>query len=151
MVGEFICSEIGCFLIKLCRVYLGRHLEKLGEKVAIKIIGKEGNTKVPRKEYKILSRLQHKQIIQLLEVVENDHRVCLVMNYAEGGDLYQHIKKKGKLGTHEAHRIFKQLLTAVAYLHSCGYVHRDIKPENVTPSLKISSLSSHFRTYSGIS
>ena len=51
-----------------CRVYLGRHLEKLREKVAIKIIGKEGNAKVPRKECKILSRLQHQWIIQLLGI-----------------------------------------------------------------------------------
>ncbi len=69
--------------------------------------------------------------MHLFDVVENSKRLCLVMQYAEGGDLFDYVLKSGKLPQHEAWRIFRQLLDAVNHIHKHGFMHRDIKPENI--------------------
>jgi serine/threonine protein kinase len=69
--------------------------------------------------------------VHLFDVVENSKRLCLVMQYAEGGDLFDYVLKSGKLPQHEAWRIFRQLLDAVNHIHKHGFMHRDIKPENI--------------------
>ena len=46
-------------------------------------------------------------------------------------DLFDYIREKGKINEHEAKIIFKQVIGAVAHIHSSGVVHRDIKDENI--------------------
>jgi serine/threonine protein kinase len=85
-----------------------------------------------RREHAILTELPpHPHIVNLFDVVENSKRLCLVMQYAEGGDLFDYVLKSGKLPQHEAWRIFRQLLDAVNHIHKHGFMHRDIKPENI--------------------
>lgn len=49
--------------------------------------------KATKKEYKILSALQHPNIIKLKEVYKTKKgKLCIVMEYADGGDLAQRIK-----------------------------------------------------------
>lgn len=85
-----------------------------------------------RREHAILTELPpHPHIVHLFDVVENSKRLCLVMQYAEGGDLFDYVLKSGKLPQHEAWRIFRQLLDAVNHIHKHGFMHRDIKPENI--------------------
>ncbi|KAL6057703.1 Serine/threonine-protein kinase brsk1 [Balamuthia mandrillaris] len=113
-------------------------------KVAIKILEKKQKPGSPRNrdnerelqraymEVYVLSTLPpHKHICPLLDVVENESRLCIVLKYADGGDLYDYIKKKGPLSETEARRLFLQLLEAVQFIHSNGFSHRDIKPENI--------------------
>lgn len=42
----------------------------------------------------------------------------------EGTDLMEHIQRKGRLSEYETHRLFRQILSAVAYCHSNEIVHR---------------------------
>jgi serine/threonine protein kinase len=115
------------------KVYVGRNVHTL-EKVAMKIISKNQEYKKikrARREYNIMSQLNHKHIVRLIDVVEDDKCICIVMEYAPAGDLFDYISKCGKLDQVEAQRIFKQLVSAVGYLHAQGFIHRDIKPENV--------------------
>lgn len=139
-VGRITTARIGNYVV-LERlgsggdghVYLGRHYYTL-EKVALKLINKnQGYKKIKRarREYCILGQMNHPNIIKLLDVIENQKMICMVMEYAPGGDLFDYIAKFQKLDQQEAWRIFKQLVTAVGYMHSQGFIHRDIKPENI--------------------
>lgn len=127
------------------KVFLGRHA-RTGAKVAIKILhklagdDKEGDVTARqralqieqlRREYTVHYELCHKNIIRLLGVVENDSMICITMEYAENGDLFDYIYKRGKLSHQEAWRIFRQIVAALLYLHARGYCHRDLKPENI--------------------
>lgn len=53
------------------------------------------------------------------------------MEYVEQGELFDLIVRRGRLEEYEACRLFKHLVSAVAYLHQLNIVHRDLKPENL--------------------
>lgn len=53
------------------------------------------------------------------------------MELCRGGDLFEHVKKKGKLTEREAATIMSSLISVVTACHIKGVVHRDIKPENI--------------------
>ena len=53
-----------------------------------------------------------------------------------GGELFDRIVEKGSYTEKDAADLIKQVLSAVAYMHSEGVVHRDLKPENLLYSTK---------------
>lgn len=50
------------------------------------------------------------------------------MEYCSGGELFDHIVEKNRLNEYESRAFFRQIVSAVSYLHSLGYAHRDLKP-----------------------
>jgi serine/threonine protein kinase len=57
--------------------------------------------------------------------------VHLVLDYADGGELFKRIIKRGKYSEKTASIIMKKLLETLVYLNENRIVHRDIKPENI--------------------
>ena len=55
----------------------------------------------------------------------------MIMEYAEGGELFDYIIKKDHLSEDETRRIFHQIIDAIDYMHQMGICHRDLKPENI--------------------
>lgn len=55
----------------------------------------------------------------------------LVLEYAEGGELFHYIVENGCLHEQEAVRIFRQMISALSYCHRFNICHRDLKPENI--------------------
>uniref|UniRef100_A0A5F9DUY2 non-specific serine/threonine protein kinase n=1 Tax=Oryctolagus cuniculus TaxID=9986 RepID=A0A5F9DUY2_RABIT len=55
----------------------------------------------------------------------------LLEQYCPGGELFDYIISQDRLSEEEARVVFRQILSAVAYVHSQGYAHRDLKPENL--------------------
>ncbi|EPB76582.1 kinase domain protein [Ancylostoma ceylanicum] len=53
------------------------------------------------------------------------------IGYCSGGEMFDYIVKKERLEESEARHFFRQLVQAMAYVHSMGYAHRDLKPENL--------------------
>ncbi len=60
-------------------------------------------------EVYILKKINHPNVIKLLEVFEGPKHMLIVMEYAGGGDLLRYIKQKGRLPEEEAKLIFRQV------------------------------------------
>ena len=97
------------------------------------------------REISLLRRLDHPNVIKILDVLplstdgsrsmsaapEHIFDCYIVMEYG-GCTLLQYMSDRTRtLGHRAVYSIMTQLLSAVAYIHSCGIVHRDIKPDNI--------------------
>ncbi len=86
-------------------------------------------------EINIMSKMDHPNIIKLYEVFEDKRYVYLIMEECSGGELFDKIIDKLQHDSifteREAAKIFKQIISAVAYCHKEGICHRDLKPENL--------------------
>ncbi|XP_003937614.1 testis-specific serine/threonine-protein kinase 3 [Cebus imitator] len=110
--------------------------KKHQRKVAIKIIDKMGGPEefiqrfLPR-ELQIVRTLDHKNIVQVYEMLESaDGKIYLVMELAEGGDVFDCVLNGGPLPESRAKALFCQMVEAIRYCHGCGVAHRDLKCEN---------------------
>ncbi|KAK9470359.1 kinase-like domain-containing protein [Dipodascopsis tothii] len=110
---------------------------KQPEQVAIKLIKVESIPPKSSREAKfhreifVLRHLRHPNIVRLQEIIRNDRYIGIVLEYASGGELFDHILSHKYLKDSSACRLFAQLVSGVDYLHSKGIVHRDLKLENL--------------------
>jgi calcium/calmodulin-dependent protein kinase I len=105
-----------------------------GEKYAVKIIDKsmiKEDIKLLKREIDIMKKVDHKNILKLHEIYEDDQKVYIVMELINGSELFDRIVEKGFYSEKNAQVVVKQILEAVRYLHSKGIAHRDLKPENL--------------------
>lgn len=115
------------------KVKLGRHL-LTGEKVAIKIMEKKDlGDDLPRVKIEIeaMKNLSHQHVCRLYHVIETSSKIYMVLEYCPGGELFDYIIAKDRLSEEETRVFFRQIISALAYVHSQGYAHRDLKPENL--------------------
>jgi 5'-AMP-activated protein kinase catalytic alpha subunit len=75
--------------------------------------------------------MRHHNIVHLFDTISSKNHIYLIMEYADGGDLFDFICKNKRLDEMKACLIFQQLISTVEYIHKLGIVHRDIKPENI--------------------
>jgi len=75
----------------------------------------------------ISTRLNHDNIIRTLSYSVSGHRLSIIQEFADGGDLID----VGIIDEATTKCYMKQLVSAVDYLHDLGIIHRDIKPENI--------------------
>ncbi|KAI0071312.1 Pkinase-domain-containing protein [Panus rudis PR-1116 ss-1] len=111
------------------KVRMGVH-RLTGTRVAIKQIPKEMSAALTR-EIHHHRQLHHPHVTQLYEVIATENNIWLVTELCSGGELFDYLAEKGRLGEEEVRVLFGQLCLAVAYVHGKGIVHRDLKLENV--------------------
>jgi serine/threonine protein kinase len=117
-------------------VFKGNH-HYLNQQVAIKIIHGEHSTdftmlKRFRGEAEIASRLNHPNIVQVYDFgVVDSGTPYLVMEYLEGINLANRLRKINYMSPAEMLTIFWQTCSALEYAHQNKVVHRDVKPSNI--------------------
>ncbi|KIK99345.1 hypothetical protein PAXRUDRAFT_132278 [Paxillus rubicundulus Ve08.2h10] len=125
-------------------VRIARH-SKTGQYAAVKIVSKHvlmnsANKLVDSAEHLLLSiereivimkLIDHPNIMRLYDVWETSTDLYLILEYVEGGELFDYLCNKGRLATSEALGYFQQIISAVDYCHRFNIAHRDLKPENL--------------------
>jgi tRNA A-37 threonylcarbamoyl transferase component Bud32 len=116
-------------------VYLGEHVQ-LKQKVAIKalhptLFNNDNARDRFVREAEVLARLNHPNIIRLLNFYNLPQGCFIVMEYAEGETLEDKLQKAGLVPPTVAVPCFIQVLHALEYAHKLGVIHRDLKPSNI--------------------
>jgi serine/threonine-protein kinase HSL1 (negative regulator of Swe1 kinase) len=83
------------------------------------------------REIVIMKLIDHPNILRLYDVWETSTDLYLIMEYVEGGELFDYLCNNSPLSTSEALGYFPQLISAVHYCHQFNIAHRDLKPENL--------------------
>ncbi|MCM1044740.1 MAG: protein kinase [Candidatus Gastranaerophilales bacterium] len=114
-------------------VFKARHL-RLQTDVVVKKIKDEVQGKVKsRQEADILKRLKHPFLPRVYDFIETEDGVYTVMDFIQGEDLDEAVKKHGKYPQKQVKKWAEQLGEALAYLHGQKQpiIHSDIKPANI--------------------
>lgn len=104
--------------------------------VALKILHRQmahDNRYVERflREASTAARIDHPNIVRVLDAGEEQGNLYFVMEYIDGTDLAALLKKRPRLKEAEALKIVRAVAEALAEAHKHGIVHRDIKPGNI--------------------
>ncbi len=106
------------------------------KKVALKTINpalklEPKNIKNFLTEIKTLAELEHPNIARFLDIGTSEKgKPFFVMEYVDGLSLTEHCNKN-RLSISERLAFFRQILDAIGYSHSKGFIHCDIKPNNI--------------------
>ncbi|XP_028226893.1 CBL-interacting serine/threonine-protein kinase 9-like isoform X2 [Glycine soja] len=135
------------------KVKFARNVQN-GNYVAIKILDRKHVLRLNMmeqlmKEISTMKLINHPNVVRILEVLASKTKIYIVLEFVDGGELFDKIAANGRLKEDEARNYFQQLINAVDYCHSRGVYHRDLKPENLLDSngvLKVSDFG--LSTYS---
>lgn len=116
-------------------VYKAQHT-KLKRVVAIKLllpqaIGDAQAVARFEREMEAVGKIEHPNIVRAMDAGEFNGTHYLAMEYVEGSDLYQLVKKHGPMSLINACKVIRQAAQGLAVAHDAGLVHRDIKPSNM--------------------
>jgi SNF related kinase len=112
-------------------VKLARHVFTEKE-VAVKVIDKTKLDDISKahlfQEVMCMKLVQHPNVVRLYEVIDTPTKLYLILEFGDGGDMYDYIMKHGN-GLHEsvARRYFRQICRALKYCHEMHVCHRDLK------------------------
>ena len=82
-------------------------------------------------EVRILQQLNHPNIVELYDLLSDNEKIYVVMEFCGGGELFEYILDRGHLTEAEARPLMREILQGLQYVHSFGIAHRDLKPENL--------------------
>ncbi|KNZ48839.1 CAMK/CAMKL/GIN4 protein kinase [Puccinia sorghi] len=116
------------------RVKIAKHTIT-GHPAAVKILPRHlvpnSRMSINQAEIVIMKLIDHPNVMKLYDVYDNLHEIFLVMEYVEGGELFEFLVSRGRLSEDEALNYFQQIIRGVDYCHRFNICHRDLKPENL--------------------
>ena len=116
-------------------VYLGEHV-LMQRRVALKVLPRNrvADTSYLARfhlEARAAASLDHPNIVRAYDVDNDGDTHYLVMEYIEGRDLQQTVKKSGRLDYAAAAEYIRQAAEGLGHAHHHGLIHRDVKPANL--------------------
>lgn len=120
-------------------VYHATH-KFLGIDVALKILSEEFKSTDPNienmflQEAKHMAKLNHKNLVSILDAEKNDNYTYIVMEYIDGVNLNSIIEKEKRITVHHTIEIMLNLADVLEYALENNIIHRDIKPGNIMVS-----------------
>jgi len=118
-IKEFFMADLNY------RAIDGRNVERTNSSIAVNYLYKF------QKEADNLAKLNHRNIVKILEVFSENQTAYYVMELIDGITLDEYIKRRGKLPEHEALMILQRLCSAISHMHEHRMLHLDIKPNNI--------------------
>ena len=134
VMGDYaVLAEIGAG--GMGQVYKARH-RRMERIVALKVMSSaamkdEAAVKRFQREVRAAARLEHPNIVTAYDSGEAGNVKYLVMQFVDGGDLSDLVKKNGPLPIEKAADYVIQAARGLAFAHAEGVIHRDIKPANL--------------------
>ena len=144
MAGSTVGTRVGPYTLVeeigqggFATVWLATDQE--GNRVAIKRFeadhGKEVDREKAANERACLERLEHPNVLTMLDVVADEAGVdSLVLEYCEAGDLIHKMTRVvngGAKNESESFQIWHQIIDGIGHMHERGVAHLDLKPQNV--------------------
>lgn len=117
-------------------VYKGRH-RATKMPVAIKELPrqqKKNSLESIRKEVRLLLKLHHPNIVNLLAFYNDDSNCYLILEYCPNGDLKKFVAKyfpNKQIPEPQARKLFQQIFSGIKAMHASNIVHRDLKLDNI--------------------
>jgi len=115
-------------------VYLGIH-RAIDSRVAIKVLKPDLQGKMTERfvnEARVVNHINHPNIVKIFDFGSlPDERLYLIMEYLEGNDLNEMLRKNGKLRLDEMLFFLRQIASALDATHECEVVHQDLKPASL--------------------
>ncbi|XP_035243078.1 caM kinase-like vesicle-associated, like isoform X2 [Anguilla anguilla] len=118
---------------EFCELCLAKDRQTDKVYVCKKFLKKDGRKvrKAAKNEIMILKMVNHPNILQLIDTFETRKEYYIIQELATGGDVFDWILDQGSYTERDASNVIRQVLEAVAYLHSLNIVHRNLKLENL--------------------
>ncbi len=83
------------------------------------------------REARALARVNDPHVVTVFDIVVDDGRPFLVMEFVDGMTLSELIHREGRIDPARVVSIAEDICSGLAAVHACGIVHRDMKPSNV--------------------
>eukprot|EP00920_Eleutheroschizon_duboscqi_P031316 GHVT01075686.1.p1 GENE.GHVT01075686.1~~GHVT01075686.1.p1 ORF type:complete len:618 (-),score=83.89 GHVT01075686.1:1797-3650(-) len=104
--------------------------------LALKMLNKAKIIKMKQVEHvkdekRILWSVTHPFIVNLLAYFQDEHRIFMLMEYVNGGELFSFLRKRGSVPEEGGRFYAAEVVLAFEYLHAKTIVYRDLKPENL--------------------
>ncbi|XP_053492201.1 caM kinase-like vesicle-associated protein [Ictalurus furcatus] len=126
-LGQMVRSE------EFCEIFRAKEKNTQKMYTCKKFLKKDGRKvrKAAKNEILILKMVKHHNILQLVDVFETRKEYFLFLELATGREVFDWILDQGYYSERDTSNVIRQVLEAVAYLHSLRIVHRNLKLENL--------------------
>ncbi|WP_215523661.1 serine/threonine-protein kinase [Varibaculum prostatecancerukia] len=96
-----------------------------------KLAVKPGIAQRFRMEKDLVTGVRHQNIVEVYDLVQTPEYMAIIMEYTDGGDLGELLKKRGTLLPLDAVYYCMGIAAGLSPIHHAGIVHRDLKPSNI--------------------
>uniref|UniRef100_A0AAY4BQ65 CaM kinase-like vesicle-associated b n=1 Tax=Denticeps clupeoides TaxID=299321 RepID=A0AAY4BQ65_9TELE len=126
-LGQIVKSE------EFCEIFRAKDRNTLKMYTCKKFLKRDGRKvrKAAKNEILILKMVKHPNILQLVDVYETRKEYFLFLELATGREVFDWILDQGYYSERDTSNVIRQVMEAVAYLHSLHIVHRNLKLENL--------------------
>jgi len=84
-------------------------------------------------EVRLARQISHPNVCRVFDIGEAEGRAFITMEFVGGEDLYSLLLRIGRLSSHKALQVARQICLGLAVAHDDGILHRDLKPANIMP------------------